>query len=154
MNGGIRTRLGVTVLALACSGPAAEGPPEIRYGLDACERCRMSIDDPRFAAAVRTGAGEVLRYDDIGDLLAHRQGAGMEGVEVWLHDYADRSWIRAREAVLVRSELTTPMGSGLVAFAERATAERLVTERGGQLLEWSALAGGLEAPEHDDHRTP
>ena len=145
--------LGVAALALACSRPAIEGPPEIRYGLDACDRCRMTIDDPRFAAAVRTGAGEIRKYDDIGDLLAHGESTGIEGAEVWLHDYADRSWIRAREAVLVRSDLATPMGSGLVAFAERAAAERLVMERGGQLLEWSALAEGREAPEHDNHRT-
>jgi copper chaperone NosL len=154
VSGAAGAWLGVAALALACGRPPIEGPPEIRYGLEACDRCRMTIDDPRFAAALRTEAGEVRRYDDIGDLLVDREGTGIEGSDVWLHDYVDRSWIRAPEAVFVRSNVVTPMGSGLVAFAERSAAEHLARERGGQLLEWSALAGGREAPEHDNHRTP
>lgn len=154
MSGAAWAGVGLVALLLACGRAAPEGPPEIRYGLDACDRCRMTIDDPRFAAALRTQDGEVLRYDDIGDLVAELEERGIEGGEAWLHDYEDGGWIRAAEAVLVRTDLPTPMGSGLAAFADRSAAERLVAERGGQLLEWSALAGDREVLEQDNQPTP
>lgn len=146
--------LGLVALVPACERTASGGPPEIRYGMDTCDRCRMVIDDPRFAAALRTRDGEVRRYDDIGDLLADLGESGVESGEAWVHDYAGGAWLRASEAFLARSDLPTPMGSGLAAFAERAAAAALIAQRGGQLLEWSALAGGREVPEHDDQRTP
>ncbi|MEZ5331835.1 MAG: nitrous oxide reductase accessory protein NosL [Thermoanaerobaculia bacterium] len=139
--------VGAVALCVGCAGSAPAGPPELALGLDACARCGMVIDDPRFAAALRTAAGETRLYDDIGELVADMEETGVEPVEAWVHDFEDEHWLRAREAVPVHGSVPTPMGSGLVACRTRAAARRWAAENGGQVLTWGslgAIAGRLD----------
>ena len=65
-----RGRIGALLLALvvpACSAPA---PGVIHYDVDACDRCRMTISDPSFAAQLVMRTGKVYRFDDPGCLLS------------------------------------------------------------------------------------
>lgn len=139
--------MGALAVAVTCGDAPTGGPPEIAYGLDACARCGMVIDDPRFAAALRTVDGDVRVYDDIGELAADVGEARIEPVEAWVHDFDDGGWLRAREAVLVHGGLSTPMGSGLAACRTHAAARRLAAESGGRVLTAGSLGltiGDLE----------
>lgn len=132
--------LGAGLLAGACGGESGAEPPEIRYGEDVCDRCGMIISEARFAAAYVTEEGEARRFDDIGDLLAFDAERGEEVAAYWAHDYETAEWVRAEEAWYVRAEsIDTPMGHGIVAFAERARAEAKAAETGGEVLGWPAL---------------
>lgn len=104
------------VLLGGCAGPATpDGPPEVRYGLDACSRCRMILAEPRFAAA-RVSATGVERFDDLACLAAHLAEHGAGG-DIWVHSFPDDRWLRTDEARFVyREGLATPMGSGWIAF--------------------------------------
>lgn len=129
------------VVALAgCPGPAAPaGPPEVRYGVDPCDRCQMIINEARHAAAYVTPAGDVRRFDDLGCLVAHRAEAPEPVSAVWVHG-ADGAWLEGARASVVRApDVITPMGSGLLAFASEEEARAFAAGRGGEVVPLEAL---------------
>lgn len=115
----------LALLLLGCPGeaPSADGPPDMRYGVDPCARCAMIVSEERFAAAYVTSSSEVRRFDDLGCLTAHLVERPEPVAEVWVHDDATRAWVRGREAWFARSAtLITPMGTGIVAVRDEAAA--------------------------------
>jgi copper chaperone NosL len=124
----LRSSFAVVALALAlvgCPGeaPRADAPPDVRYGVDPCDRCAMIVNEERFAAAYVTAAGEVRRFDDLGCLTAMFVERPEPVAEVWVHDHEGRAWLRGREAWFARSAtLITPMGTGLIALRDEAQA--------------------------------
>jgi len=155
----------ISALALACAsacGDAAPtGPPEIRFGADACDGCGMTIAEPRYAAAAvaEDGAlGRMLKFDDIGCLARWEASASATAIRGrWVHDRSTEAWIEAGTATFSQSrDLTTPMGSGIAAFGMASDADVLVTERGGETLSWSAIlararAGTLQSSPSRQH---
>jgi len=146
------------ILASACGGTAESGPPEIVYGRGLCIECGMLITEERFSAAYRFD-GEAKRFDDIGGMLLH----GTESQEltsasdnVWVHDWESRTWLSADEAWFVIAEgLVTPMGYGIVGFADRAAADTYAAEKGGAVYTWNELFDldieeGRLTHEHED----
>lgn len=140
-----------TALAAACARPPVAGPPAIRMGADACDGCGMAIGDERYAAAIAgTSAGErrVLLFDDIGCLarweVAHADFAPSER---WVHDRDSRRWIDGSNAVFARrAEWSTPMGSGIAAFAPaNGSAGPPDPMTWNQVLD-AARRGGLDRP--------
>jgi copper chaperone NosL len=84
----------------------------------------MIISETRYASAYVTSDGQERRFDDLGEMLAF-VGEEAEDVAVyWVHDYETEEWLKADEAFIVKSAgERTPMGYGIVAFADRARAE-------------------------------
>lgn len=135
------------VLVAACGGSASE-PPVIEYGRDVCVDCGMIIEEPRFAAAYRAG-GEERLFDDIVDMVVYGVESGEIGsAAAWVHDYGTEEWVAAPDAVYVSGPIATPMGGGVVAFADEPAAAALAAEVGGETLAWDDLVqlaetGGL-----------
>lgn len=117
-----------------------EEPPEIIYGQDVCVECNMIINEARFAASYVTTAGDVRLFDDIGDMLAH-DAKMSEAVHIfWVHDYETEEWLNAKKATFVLDRgVSSPMGWGVVAFAEEAAAEAHVAEYAGVITTFAAL---------------
>jgi copper chaperone NosL len=144
----------------ACSaGATADQPPAIRYGEDACDHCRMIINEPRFAASYVTESHETRRFDDIGNMLAHYAQFKEKVAAFWVHDYESEEWLRAEEAhYVISSQIQTPMGHGVVAFADATQAERLAGAHDGRVLDFSGLltyyTGGGLGQAHHDHADP
>lgn len=114
-------------------------PPEIRYGEDVCDQCGMIISEPRFAAAYVTTEGETRRFDDIGDMIMYHMEMGEDVAVFWVHDFETAEWLRADEATLAYIEdLITPMGSGLIAFADPDAAANAIAH-GGDLMDFATL---------------
>ena len=135
---------GVSACVSGCGGAPPAGPPEIRFGIDACDSCGMAIAEPRYAAAAIAddGAeGRTLKFDDIGCLARWEAGAAGPTVrQRWVHDRSTEAWIDANTATFAEvQQLSTPMGSGIAAFASRPDAKDLVAARGGEELSWSAI---------------
>ena len=144
-------RLGWLVFAAASAGCAREpltGPPDQRVGRDSCFECGMLIAEDRCAAAAlveRNGRREHAHFDDIGCMLdALEPDAGLgTALELYVHDYDTRAWVRAEEAVYVVAEssaLRTPMGSGIVAFKDREGAARAAAGAGGETTDFSGVS--------------
>jgi copper chaperone NosL len=140
----------LTPLALAgCGGEQADAatPPAIAYGRDTCDRCGMIIADERFAGGLVADDGEAEVFDDLGEMLQSRRESGEDSRQVWVHDWSSSEWIDGTTATYVRSapELT-PMGTGIVAFAQPDDADAFIAERGGERLSWDEALAATPAP--------
>ncbi len=136
----------LTVVGSACRQAPPHGPPEVHWGEDACAQCRMIVSERRFAAALwlrDRGRYEPRVFDDVGCLVRYLHGRDETTVMgPWVWPYRGASgWKLAREAAFVRAPgLETPMGYGIVAFADEARAASFAAEHpGSQVLAWSAV---------------
>lgn len=130
--------------AVGCPGRSAplDLPPDVRYGVDPCDRCGMIISDERFAAAYVGSAGVSRRFDDLGCMTSFLVEQPEAVSVVWVHDEESRAWLRGPQATYVRTtSIITPMGTGIVAVASEARARALAERDKGQLLDFEALRG-------------
>jgi cytochrome c oxidase cbb3-type subunit 2 len=136
------------VLAVAVGAilmrPKGQGPEPIRHGRDACARCRMPVGSPGFAGQVRDRDGAVTVYDDLGCLLDSLRDMKDRAAETYVEDRPSGRLVPLRDATLVRSAETTPMGSGLVAFADAEAARGFARDHQGQVV---TLDEALRAPQ-------
>lgn len=159
----------IALLLAACGGATItpETPPEIVYGEDICTHCGMIINDERFAAGVvvqtQPQRYEHRIFDDIGDMIAYAQeleaaenttGATTEAadkiVAYYVHDYISREWLDARQATFVQgAPSSTPMGSGLAAFADAAAAAAHAQASQGNVIDFATLFD--QPPPEDSH---
>jgi copper chaperone NosL len=129
-------------LTAACSRP---GPGPILYDADACDHCRMTIADPRFAAQVVTRTGKRYVFDDPGcvaGFLSSGRVATADIHSIWFNDYAnsDRR-VAADDALMVVSDrIRAPMNGRMAAFGVREDADALRLALGGSLERWADVA--------------
>jgi hypothetical protein len=123
---GIVLVVALTLLLSACGGDPGQGPVEVKWDRDACERCRMVLSDPLHSAQVRVptpdGRSRVYRFDDIGCALIwleERAERDDPATEIWVNDWRTGDWIDARTATYLRGQVT-PMEYGLGAQPEPA----------------------------------
>lgn len=133
--------IAATVAMLACAAP---GPGDIHYGTDACDHCRMTIADPKFAAQLVTRTGKIHRFDDPACLASFVVAGRVEErhvLGIWLNDYAHpESRVAATDAVFVVSDqVRAPMNGGAAAFASRDAAAALQRSTGGRLERWTDI---------------
>lgn len=113
------------LLLSACSGEPETGPVKINWDRDICERCRMVLSDPHFAAQIRylpegKKRSKVMKFDDIGCAvlwLEDKPWKNDDNIEIWVSDHRNKEWIDARTATYVTKN-TTPMEYGLGAQPE------------------------------------
>jgi copper chaperone NosL len=135
-----RSGLGMLLVLLlaACDGIA---PRPIHFGSEECAHCRMMISDERFAAQLLTTRGLAHSFDAIECLAGFVERGGVAADEVhsiWALDSRQPdSWVAIDDAVFLRSDaVRSPMGAGLIAFADAGAARRAQDELGGEVLRW------------------
>ena len=140
----------------------AMGPEPIAYGRDTCASCRMHMSHPGFAGEMRDPDGTLTKYDDLGCLIRAILAAHREVPEAWVEDHAGGGFVPLLSATLVRGDGgSTPMGSGLVAFADESAARTYAEAHGARVMTFddvlrdSTLLALLTArPAIDSRRTP
>ena len=141
--------VGTVVVAAFTSGCERESspqPPNILYGQQECDECRMIINDDRYAAAIvladADGAYQSVAFDDIGCLLQYEQSNSEQVVAArYVREHSSRNWLDAESAIYVHSTgLETPMAFGLAAFAERSGGEQLAGElSAATIIDWPTV---------------
>ena len=130
------------LLAVACStAPGAPRPRDLMLGVDACEVCHMTVDDPGLAAQFVEPGGKVHRFDAPACLVTWvRKHPGVQGA-AFVSDYERAGgWIPAGDAAFVRRDRrAASMGLGLVALRSAGAAAVLARETGGRATAWATL---------------
>lgn len=121
-------------------------PPKIRYGSEPCSECHMLISDERFAGALLLKSGLYEKFDDIGCLFKRlKSGHPADAEEIWVNDYTNQKWIRAHYAhYLVQKSVQTPMGYGILAFANEQDAMSFAAEPAQRVFKFDELQSVLE----------
>lgn len=133
MQRATRFFLAFVFIASACT--ANYSPVDIEDG-DMCAFCKMAISERQYAAEVIFEDEAVKKFDDIGCMLKYQKmnGGGELPAAVYVAHSRTKAWLKAEEAVFVRSETAkTPMGSGIIAFSspdEAGTATLRYSELG------------------------
>jgi copper chaperone NosL len=128
------------VLLTACSEPK---PVPIVYGQGMGEYCNMIISDNRFGAEIVTTKRKVYKFDSIESMIAYRleHFQSEEIHSYWVTDFANPgTLIPAKNAYYLKAEkIHSPMGLGLVAFANEADVLRIQKEDGGAFTTFDSL---------------
>lgn len=132
------------------------GPTPINYHQDACDFCKMTIAESRFAAELITSKGRVYKFDDLSCLLKYAK----ENTEIAVQHYyvgnfdKEQDLINATMAFFVKDEnLHSPMGGNIAAFANKETAENYATKNKASITTWNDLdkATAQEENHNDEH---
>ncbi len=144
------------LLLVACESKP-NGPVPIGAD-DACASCRMAISERRYAAELLDRDGNIYKFDDIACMLrfAHSHNVQTASGRFYVTDYeTGKDWIDARQAYFVRlrTSVSSPMASGLVAFRNRDRAQQAGGARVGHSLTfdelWSSDVNTLSANNND-----
>ena len=131
------------VLAVMLLAGCATGPEAFHFGEDRCAHCRMTIADTRFAAQAVLDTGRAVKFDGIecltGWLKTNIDAARTQ--ETWVSDgNGSGTLIPATEATFAHDEaIRSPMGAGLIAFADEAAARQATGSSAISLLDWDAV---------------
>lgn len=130
----LRPLILVASLLMACTAGVEQGPREVTLGVDACEYCHMTVDDPLRAAQWVSGDGRILTFDEPGCLVAWLQRHPDAEGRAFVADAETGEWLSAQDAVYHLGATRTGMGFDIVSYADGAD---LPTS--GELLRWDEL---------------
>lgn len=119
--------IAVIFIASGC-GTKDQKPVDI-FPEDMCAFCRMAVSDQRFASEILTEGGEVFKFDDLGcfdEFIAGRPELKTAGQ--YVKDFETKAWLRREDAVIVRTGLSTPMGSGRIALQDSTRAREIARQ--------------------------
>jgi copper chaperone NosL len=126
------------IVSLAVLSACEPEPQPIQYGSDQCEYCRMMITEPEFGSQVLNRQGRSFKFDSVECMAAFDLTFDdPENIHSrWVPDFTDReTWVSAESALYLHSEtLRSPMGLYLSAYENRASAEQMRNEYGGEII--------------------
>jgi copper chaperone NosL len=111
----------------------------------------MIVNESKCSCAVLIQDGRDRDYklfDDIGCMIDFEQEHKPVVISRFVHDHASGTWVDAQAAsflVAAPGKLATPMGSGIIGFADRAGAETKQRDTGGTIVTFDGLAGAYAA---------
>ncbi|RMF59332.1 MAG: hypothetical protein D6748_06635 [Calditrichaeota bacterium] len=122
------------------TGTPGVEPPKIRYGEDACDECRMIINEARFAGAYFTTDKKWYLFDDVGCMLNHLKKYSPQVEHYWVADYNNETWLDANKAVFVlKRDVITPMGFGIIALGTQDEVKSVFKGRSVKQFTFSEL---------------
>lgn len=122
-----------------------QGPEPIRYGKDACEFCKMTIIDKRYAAEIVTDKGRAFKFDDLSCMVKYMKANKLNESAlafVVVNDYSKPGeWIDAKTATFLSSkDLRSPMRGDVAAFSAKSSATAHMTQFSeAEMLTWKEV---------------
>lgn len=133
---------GISIISILLVSSCKVEPEEINYGKDVCHFCKMTIVDNQHASELVTAKGKIYKYDAIECLINDLKTRDSTEVGMLLvNDYSNPGdLISAETATFLISEgVPSPMGAFLSGFSNKADAEAVKSENGGELFDWQAV---------------
>lgn len=132
----------ISILTLLLVSSCKVEPEQINYGKDTCHYCSMTIVDHQHASELVTAKGKVYKYDAIECLINDLKKRDSSEVGLLLvNDYSHPSKLISAESAtyLISEGVPSPMGAFLSAFSNKATAEAVKSEKGGEIFNWQEV---------------
>lgn len=135
-----KAKIVFTLIVISCFTACSTEPEPIKYGVVACDFCKMTIVDKRFAAEWVTDKGKVFRFDDIGCFRNFRKLENAKGA-AYLNDYnGKQSLVKAENLYyLFSTKIKAPMGGNTVAFISKEERDSMVSVLAGNPVTWSEI---------------
>jgi copper chaperone NosL len=124
-------------------------PQPINYGSDACEFCKMTIVENRWAAEIVTDKGKAYKFDAIECMMNYMNRNDISSDDLALllvDDYSQPGdLIDATKATYIISEaIPSPMGAFLSAFQNPEIAILTIDKKGGKAFNFNELKSQYE----------
>jgi copper chaperone NosL len=135
-----KSKLALATIVILTIQSCSAGPQPIRYGSDACDFCKMTIMEKKFANEWVTAKGKVYRFDDIHCLISFRKTDKSEGT-TYVNDFGGKKELnKASNLFYVKSEeLKTPMNGKVAAFIDKTVAQEFAKNNNAQNLSWNEV---------------
>jgi copper chaperone NosL len=129
-----------TLFTMACKREFAE----IQYGKEACDFCKMTIMDNRYAAEMVDEKGKVFKFDDVACMKHYITENKLSDAKAMLFvaDFKkDKgAFLDARNAVYLHHEhFKSPMNGNYGAFASADDAKGMKDSLGAEQVTWEKL---------------
>lgn len=128
------------IILLLVSCGREDKPEEIKYGVDICSFCKMTIVDPKWGAELMTTKGKVYKFDVVECMIAYWQSfLKPEDVKhFWVVNFTKpKEFIEATNAKYIRTlQYPSPMGLNSLAIESLADTTKLNLLPGCEILEW------------------
>lgn len=114
-----------SLIAISCQNSI----DPIIYGTNACDNCKMTIVDKRFAAAFMNQHGKTFKFDDLVCLKRYLKSEKLDEskIQVFVNQFSgDNQAIDAMIAVFIHDEsLKSPMNGNFAAFKDSISAGQI-----------------------------
>lgn len=133
----------LVMLAISCQPE----PKAIQYGQEACQYCRMTIVDERYASQLVSQKNKAYSFDAI-ECMIHFKEEHQD--QQWalelVSDYNNPGQlIPAGKATVLRSkELPSPMGAYLTAVGNKDEAQELQKQHEGTVYSYEEIARNID----------
>lgn len=136
--------LAFSLLLISCN---QHGPVPIKLHKDACDFCKMTIADGRFAAELITDKGKVIKFDDLSCMIRFsNENKNQVYVQKYVNDYTKNNiLIDAESALFIYSpNVRSPMRGDVAAFALQEDADKHSKMWNAPILKWNQLNSVIE----------
>ncbi|MCF3108982.1 nitrous oxide reductase accessory protein NosL [Niabella sp. CC-SYL272] len=141
----------ICVCGISCNSAA---PVPITLHRDACDFCKMTISDGRFAAELVTVKGRVYKFDDLACMIRYAASAQLsEKTHYYISDFTEENRLtEAATAWYLQHELLrSPMGGNSAAFANRNAAVARATAYQTTPISWPDVCRSLQSQKSNNH---
>jgi len=151
-----KTKISLAVASiglLMLTSCSSDGPVAINYNKDACDFCKMSISESRFASQFKTKKGRVYKFDDMSCMLEFLNSDNKQEVKsLYVGNYLNgQEWIDASVAWYVQhDDLRSPMGGNAAAFNSKEAAQEYADKNSVKVIDWTVLKGTNSGHEKAD----
>ena len=125
---------------MSCANRSLQ-PAEIDAS-DICAQCKMAISEKRYAAELADAEGNIMKFDNVDCMARYAAAHNLQSRATawWVVDSQGNEWLDLRHATLVRSaSIPGPMGSGVLAAKDEASAQTIVQRFSGKIIHFEDL---------------
>ena len=125
-------------------------PEAIRFGVDTCAHCRMTISDNRFGGEIIMKGGKIQKFDALECVREYAHAHNEKVQKIFFLDFYDPGqFVSSAEARFVKAEsIRGPMGQDHLVMSQKTAAKRSESSESIDWLQYQKQAGAIKSSGH------
>ena len=135
-------KIGMMILSFSMASCNNSSSQPIKFNVDKCDYCAMTISDGRFGAELITQKGRCYKFDDLKCLLNYKkEKTAVIYQSYYVNAYSEKNQlIDASKAFYVQNEnLRSPMGGNFAAFLNQDKAIDFAKKQNALVQTWNEI---------------